>query len=114
MKVTDYNEIYDAAISYLEDNGSDMLEYLSEHETATTITFIYLTGDLMAGLTQDWLGSISVISSPCRISIIYQNHASFYQHENCICLYEDLEGDIREIVTVLDAAIARWEDLNMQ
>jgi hypothetical protein len=33
---------------------------------------------------------------------------SFYKNDGPICLYENVVADIEQIITVMDAAIARW------
>lgn len=110
MKVTDWNEIRTAAAKELNDNGSEILEYLNIDEAADCLSMIYLTNDRMAGFAQDYLGNLSVISSPTRIAIIFLGHHSYYKHDVNICEYEDIEDDMREINMVLNAALLRWND----
>ena len=68
---------------------------------------IYMTSDLCRGFGQDFNQKISVISSPQRISVIFDGQASFYKDDTNICLYNDLSDDVGEIILVLDTAYER-------
>lgn len=113
MKVTDLNEIKAAAAEELAQHGSELLDYLTIEEAAETLTMIYVTNDQMQGFGQDHLGSLSIISSPTRIAVIFLGHHSYYKHDGNICDYEDIEIDMHEINLVLDAALDRWEEQNV-
>ena len=69
---------------------------------------IYVNNDRQCGLGQDYNEGISVVASRTRISIIGQGAMSFYINDGPICLYENVVADIEQIITVMDAAIARW------
>jgi hypothetical protein len=112
MKVTDFNEVKAEVAQNLAEHGSTILDYLTLEEAVTCITLIYLTNDLVSGFGQDFVNNPTIISSPHRIAIIYQEHHSFYKSDLQICGYEDLTEDIDSIRTVLDAALARWEAQN--
>lgn len=113
MKVTDYNEIKTAVFHYLTENGSQALDYLTIDQCTLAVTMIYLTNDIDYALGQDFIGNLSILSTPHRIAIIFLGHHSFYKTDGDICHYEDLESDISSIVTYLDAALARWEEQNV-
>lgn len=112
MKATDLNEIRAVAAEELAQQGGRILDYLTVGESTDLLTMIYVTNDRAAGFTVDYLGNLSVISSPTRIAINFLNHHSFYKHDGTICLYNDLDDDIHEINIVLDAALDRWEEQN--
>lgn len=112
MKATDLNEIRAVAAEELAQHGGRILDYLTVGESTDLLTMIYVTNDRAAGYGVDFLGNLSVISSPTRIAIIFLGHHSFYKHDGSICLYADLEEDIHEINIVLDAALDRWEEQN--
>ncbi len=112
MKATDLNEIRAVVAEELVQQGGRILDYLTIGESTDLLTMIYVTNDRAAGFTVDYLGNLSVISSPTRIAINFLNHHSFYKHDGTICLYNDLEDDIHEINIVLDAALDRWEEQN--
>lgn len=111
MKVTDLNEIKAAAIAELNEHGSELLEYLTLDEAAQTMTMIYVTNDQMSGLTQDWLGNLSIVSSTTRIAVIFLGHHSYYKTDGNICLYQDIAEDMAVIRCAIDAALLRWQDL---
>lgn len=113
MKATDLNEIRAVAAEELAQQGGRILDYLTIGESTDLLTMIYVTNDRAAGFTVDYLGNLSVISSPTRIAINFLNHHSFYKHDGTICLYNDLEDDMHEINIVLDAALERWEEQNV-
>lgn len=110
MKLTDLNEIRAAATEELTQHGSELLEYLTLDESAQIMTMIYVTNDQMSGLTQDWLGNLSILSSPTRIAVIFLGHHSYYKHDGNICNYEDIADDMREINMVINAALLRWQE----
>lgn len=110
MKATDLNEIRAVAAEELAQHGGRILDYLNIGESTDLLTMIYLTNDRAAGYCVDFLGNLSVISSPTRIAVIFLSHHSFYKHDGSICLYNDLEDDMHEINLVLDAALDRWEE----
>lgn len=107
MKVTDLNQIRDEAKTQLEDGEWLILNYVQLDVAALMVTNIYLMADQVSGFGQDIRRSISVISNNSRISTIADGTASYYKHDGVICAYEDLEGDIGEILMVLEASIQR-------
>lgn len=110
-KVTDLNEIKATAVAELNENGSELLEYLTLDEAADAMTMIYVTNDQMSGHGQDYLGNLSIVSSPQRIAIIFLGHHSYYKYDGNICGYFDIEEDMAVIRTCLDAALLRWQEL---
>lgn len=111
-KVTDLNEIRSFAAQTIADFGTELLEFLSLDDAVNCFTLIYVTNDITTGFAQDFTGNISVISSPYRISIIFQGHHSFYKHDGQICDYNAIEEDMNEIRICMDAALTRWEANN--
>lgn len=109
-KVTDLNLIRDFARQELEEYGSLLLDFLTMEDATNCMTMIYVSNDLTSGYAQDYENNISVISSPTRVSIIYQGHHSFYKTDYPICMYEAIEEDMRIIRITIDAALQRWED----
>lgn len=111
MKVTDLNEIKAAATAELNEHGSELLDYLTLDEAANAMTMIYVTNDQMSGHGQDYLGNLSIVSSPKRIAIIFLGHHSYYKHDGNLCEYDDIAEDMAVIRTCLDAALLRWQEL---
>lgn len=110
MKVTDLNLIKAAAMAELAESGSELLEYLTMDESANAMTMIYLTNDLNSGHAQDYLGNLSIVSSPTRIAVIFLGHHSYYKQEGNICEYESLADDMQVIRCTIDAALLRWQE----
>lgn len=109
-KITDLNLVQAFARECINDNGSQLLEFLTMDEAVNCFTMIYMTNDLMNGFAQDYENNISVISSPKRIAIIYQAHHSFYVVHGGICEYNAIEDDMNMIRVAMDAALDRWEE----
>lgn len=109
-KLTDLNEIRAFAAETIDDNGSELLEFLTREEAIDCFTMIYVTNDRTTGFAQDYANNISVLSSPSRIGIIWQGHHSYYKVGGQICLYNAIEDDMNEIRIVMDAALMRWEE----
>ena len=111
-KLTDLNLIRDFARQEIEENGSELLEFLTMEDAANCLTMIYVTNDRTTGFAQDYENNISVLSSPTRIGIIWQGHHSYYKVGGKICLYNAIEDDMNEIRVAMDAALMRWEEQN--
>lgn len=110
MKVTDLNQIQAAAAAYIEENGSELLSYLTLEETVDVFVMIYITNDQQCGHGMDFIGNLSIIASRQRIAIIFLGHHSFYKFEAPMCAYNDIDEDMHVIGMVIDAALERWED----
>ena len=108
MKITDLNVIADAVRDVINEIGCDLSDYLEPDDVINCITMIYVTGDRQTGCGQDFTVGISVVSSPTRVAIIGDGAMSFYKTTDPICQYEDLDDDITQIITVVNAATARW------
>lgn len=111
-KLTDLNLIRDFARQEIEENGSELLDFLTMEDATNCLTMIYVTNDLTTGFSQDYENNISVISSPTRIAIIYQGHHSFYKIDGGLCEYNAIEDDMTAIRLAIDAALMRWEEQN--
>lgn len=109
MKFTDLNQIYSEALAQLEGQEWAVLGYLSVEYAAWAVSAIYQTNDLDKGFGQDFEGSISIISSRRRISVIANGTSSYYKTSTPLCEYESLPEDIAEILMVLETAIQRME-----
>lgn len=109
MKETNLNLIQEAAIAQIDMYGSKLLDYFTKEEAVDVLVLIYITNDQMKGFAQDFVGNMSIVSSPWRIGIIFQGHHSFYKADGPICEYENLADDMLAIGTIIDAAISRWE-----
>ena len=111
MKVSDLNQILTEATTQLTDNEWSILNYVDVSTAAIMVLNIYLTNDILNGFGQDVGGAISVISSTYRISTIVNGHSSYYKSGLPICDYEELEGDIHEILFCIQTSIDRMEYL---
>lgn len=112
MKETDLTVIQNAAIDELSANGSELLDYLTSQEVVDVFVMIYLTNDQTSGHGIDFVGNLSIIASTQRIAIIFLGHHSFYKHVGPLCEYDNIGEDMHVINTVMDAALARWEEQN--
>lgn len=107
-KLTDLGEIQQAVTTVYEAIGCQLDEFIETKDVIDCISMIYVNNDRQCGLGQDYSEGISVVASRTRISIIGQGAMSFYKNDGPICLYENVVDDIQQIITVMDAAIARW------
>ena len=53
-KVTDLNTVQEFARQCIEDNGTQLLEFLTMDAAVNCFTMIYVTNDLMNGFAQDY------------------------------------------------------------
>lgn len=109
-KLSDLNLIRDFAKQELEEYGSVLLDYLTMEDACNCLTMIYVSSNLTTGYALNYENNISVVTSPNRVSIIYQGHYSFYKTDYPICMYEAIEEDMKVIRITIDAALRRWED----
>lgn len=109
MKETNLTTIQEAAIDQIDMYGSQLLDYFTKDEAVDILVLIYLTNDKMTGLAQQFIGNMSIVSSPDRVAILFQGHHSFYKTDGLICEYESLADDMLAIGTIVNAAISRWE-----
>lgn len=109
MKVNDYTQIMAEITKQLSEKYCPIEEYVDRTTAKILIANIYMTNDLLSGFGQDVVASITVISSPRRISVISDGRSSYYKDDGNICRYESLEEDVYEIIMVLTAAIDRMK-----
>ena len=119
-KVTVLDEVIQCIETQLTD-GDYTIDHLLGRERANwCVLAIYQTNDVTRGYGQDWRVyvnendiqrevKVSVISSPNRISVILDNQMSYYQDNYNVCGYEDLEEDVKSILTMMQAAFDRIE-----
>lgn len=109
MKVTDLGQIQQMATDVIAENGSAMLDFLTLEEAIGVLVMIYVTNDQCAGIGQDFVSNISIISSRHRVCMIYKGHIGIYVSQTPICEYDDLSVDISYINICVDTAIAKWD-----
>lgn len=109
MKETDLNAIHTEIQTQLNENPWKVLEYLSIEDATILVMNIYLTNDSQKGHGQDFINSLSVISSQTRIAVIKGKNSSFFKSDLPLCQYNQLWEDIEQILIVLDASIERME-----
>lgn len=108
-KIMDYTEVAREIARQLALNNYDVVDYLGYDLTLLAVLNIYETNDVCKGFGQDFHNGWSVISSPQRISLIYQRKSSYYKADENICAYESLSGDIHEILMIIQAVIDRMD-----
>lgn len=120
MKEHDYNVIREEIAQQIADSGNSLVEWIGVENTIMAVLNIYMSNDITTGFGQDYYVrndeidsenpiKVSVISSPTRISIIIDDLSSYYRENEGVCVYNDLEDDIHEILMLIDAVIARIE-----
>ena len=120
MKEHDYNVIREEIALQIADSGNSLVEWIGVENTIMAVLNIYMSNDITTGFGQDYYVrndevdsenpiKVSVISSPTRISIIIDDMSSYYRENEGVCVYNDLEDDIHEILMLIDAVIARIE-----
>lgn len=109
MKETNIDNVRQTVSEAMEEENWLILNYVSKEVATLIVTNIYMMNDQTSGFGQDIGKSISVIASRKKISVISEQRSSFYQADQPLCLYEDLDEDVSEIMMVLEAAIVRME-----
>lgn len=110
MKETDLNVVHNLCTQMLQNGEWLILDYVPIEIASMVVTNIYTMADYVKGFGQDIPEEISVISSERRISVIAGGTSSFMKSDAPIVQYDDLVGDINEILTYLEAAIQRLQD----
>lgn len=120
MKENDLTAIRDEIVRQLEEKTCTLVDYIGYENLVLCIMNVYLTNDITTGFGQDFAVNnpevdtetplrVSVISSPTRISIIIDNHMSYYKENEGVCTYESLEDDINEIFLLIQTTLDRIE-----
>ena len=107
MKVTDFNQVRNEVYDLLEASEWTITELVGEDIASLLITNVYMMNDVTNGFGQDIRGTLSIISSQKRISVILPAGMSFMVAEEAICGYEDLETDCNHIMIIVQAVIDR-------
>lgn len=106
-KINDINQVQSYAYDVLDELDYTIVEMCGRDVAALLVTNIYMMSDLTSGFGQDIIANISVISSPKRMTVIFDGQMSFYQESEPICGYEDIETDMMSICNAIQAAIER-------
>lgn len=106
-KETDYAIVQQHIEQHLQATEWQIEEVFGHDLLVLAVLNIYMTNDLCRGFGQDFLDGKSIISSRRIISVIIGRHSSLFKDNNYICLYEDLDGDINEILMIMQAAYDR-------
>lgn len=106
-KVTDYNAIYASVENLLQQYDWTLLDYCDIDQAKVVVANIYITQDFAKGYGQDLSPTLSVISSPDRISIINDGYSSFYKCREPMVEYQNLDDDIYSIISTIQAVFER-------
>jgi len=106
-KVTNYNDIYDSVETLLQQYDWTLLDYCDPVQARVIVANIYITQDFAKGFGQDVSPTLSIISSPDRISIINDGYSSFYKCRCPLVLYDNLDDDILSILSVIQTVFDR-------
>ena len=107
MKETDFAVICSNADRQLNEADYTLPELVGQATAVLVVANIYQMSDQICGFAQDFKGVISLIASPTRISVILPEGQSFIKANGDICDYDDLDDDIKNIITLIQAAIDR-------
>lgn len=102
----------------LDANDWSVVEILGRDVAILVVMAIYTTNNLCSGYGQDFapleqnedsifLEKVSIISSPTRISVIYNGEMSYYQERYTVCGYEDLGEDLDNILNYIQTCFDR-------
>lgn len=95
-----------------------IVEILGREVAILVVMAIYTTNNLCSGYGQDFAPQernedsvftekLSIISSPTRISVIYNGEMSYYQDRFDICGYDDLGEDLDTILNYIQTCFDR-------
>ena len=108
MKELDSKIVLAEIESQMQETGYDIENILGLSVAKIVVLGIYMTNDLTSGYGQDFrdLG-FSIISSPHRVSVIYDDCMSMYKDSLPLCGYDNLSEDIASILNAIQAALDR-------
>lgn len=108
-KETNYATVQEAIERHLETAEWSIEELIGHDMAVLAILNIYMANDVCKGFGQDFHNQVSIISSTRAIGILIDRRSSYYKDDNNICLYDDLNDDINEILIVMQAAYDRMD-----
>ena len=106
-KVTNYNEVIAAIEVALSERDYFLVELVGHDLAVLAVLNIYMTNDVCKGFGQDFHNQVSIVSGRRIISVIVGRNSSMYKDDYNICDYDDLDGDINEIMIISQAAYDR-------
>lgn len=106
-KVTNYAEVIAAIELALQEREYFLVDLVGHDLAVLAVLNIYMTNDVCKGFGQDFHNQVSIISSRQIISVIVGRNSSMYKDDFYICEYNNLEGDINEIMIISQAAYDR-------
>ena len=106
-KVTNYATVQEAIERHLEAAEWSIEELIGHDMAVLAILNIYMANGVCKGFGQNFRNQVSIISSMRVIGIMIDRKSSYYRDNQNICLYDDLDDDINEILIVMQAAYDR-------
>lgn len=111
MKETNINKINEVATQLLEELQPKALDYIDKWRYTAFLTMAYLNNNQGKETTVRSAveGYMTVIVTQTAVSVISDDgvirHWARYGIDLPVCLYEDLEQDMRNIIGMIEAAI---------
>ena len=110
MKIEDLTELYDTIQDVIDSTIPTIFEYLSSQMLIYVVMNIYLNNDTSKAVTNHVNNSMTIIASEMRVSVIWDDHSTNYRCRVPLCLYENLDDDISNILSCIDICIDRLLD----
>ena len=108
MKITNYDEVYQAAIQIILISRPAIYDEVELVSLANVLTNIYLTNDQSKETSNRLLNFGTIIATRTQVSIILDTgRASHYGNSEPLCYYDDLDADLTNILSIIDLTYQR-------
>lgn len=110
MKIENLTELYETIQMVIDISKPTIIDYMPSQMLIYVIMNIYLNNDTSKAVTNHVNHSMTIIASECRVSVIWDGHSTNYRIRVPLCLYENLNDDIGNILSSIDICIDRLLD----
>ena len=110
MKIENLTELYDITLMAIDNLQPTIIDYMSPQMLTYVIMNIYLNNDTSKAVTNHVNNSMTIITSECRVSVIWNEQSTNYRIRVPLCLYENLLDDIVNILSCIEICIERLLD----
>lgn len=110
MKIENLTELYDITLMAIDNLQPTIIDYMSPQMLIYVVMNIYLNNDTSKSVTNHVNNSMTIIASEMRVSVIWDDHSTNYRIRVPLCLYENLNDDITNILSCIDICIDRLLD----
>lgn len=107
MKETNLEVLHSFIQDYVQNNYQPITEIIGLQLYEYILMSIYLSNDTAKAYTFHVKDQMTIITTPTRVSMIWEGHATNTVQRVPLCLYENLYDDILNITTIIEILFQR-------